>query len=88
MNDVYVFVDGNYERVGDNENGTKNIDEKRHVTKPTSSIWMQNRNKVCDEFKGNAEAVEENHDDRVTHVYSPGNTSFFSRGNDDLNLII
>ena len=77
MNYVDVFIDGYYHRMRDNEDSTKHVDEEGEVTKPSPCIWMQNGNKVRDNLEWDTKAVEEDHNNGVTYIYSPGD-GFFS----------
>ena len=51
MNYVDVFINGHYHRVRNSGDSTKHVNEKGEVTKPSPCIWMQNGNKVRDNFE-------------------------------------
>ena len=74
MNNVNVFIYRNHHRVRDNRDSTKHVDKESGVAKPTPSVGMQDGNKVSDDFEQDAKTVENDHDNGVTHIYSPCNT--------------
>ena len=71
MNNVNVFIYRDYHRVRDNRDSTKHVDEQSGVAKPSPSVGMQDGNEVRDDFEQDTKAVENDHDNGVTHINSP-----------------
>ena len=71
MNNVHVFIYRDYHRVRDDRDSTKHVDEQSGVAKPTPSVRIQDGNEVRDDFEQDAKAVENDHDNGVTHINSP-----------------